>query len=102
MDIYFEIFNNMLHTTLPESDGDATQKWIKLSLLKSYLRYGLLSFENSIGNLPFEDRERIWYQYLILKDCLWQAVGAIHGIIASATVSSVVEVNLYSIGQYLS
>ena len=92
MDIYFDIFNNLLHRITAESEEDVTQKWIKLSLLKSSLRFGLMNFENSICDVPFEDRARIWYQYLKLKDLLWQAVGAVHGNIASATVPSVIEV----------
>lgn len=92
MDVYFNMFNNLLHHIMAESEGDVTQKWIKLSILKNSLRFGLMNFENSIGDVPFEDRARIWYQYLKLKDLLWQAVGAIHGNIASSTVSSVIQV----------
>lgn len=92
MDIYYDIFNNLLHHLMAETEEEVTQKWIKLSLIKSVLRYGLMHFENSISNVPFEDRLRIQYQFLELKNLLWQAVGAIHGNIASTIMPSVIEV----------
>ncbi|KAH9637526.1 hypothetical protein HF086_010937, partial [Spodoptera exigua] len=66
------------------ADIKGKPKWIKLALLKSSLRYGLLCFENSIRDVPFEERERVWYQFLKLKAVMWQAVGAMHGSIGSS------------------
>lgn len=76
---------------------DITQKWIKLALLKSSLRYGLLCFENSIRDVPFEDRERVWYQFLKLKAVMWQVVGAMHGSIGSVCTTSFYEVTTKNI-----
>lgn len=76
------------------NEEDVRQKWIKLALLKCSLRYGLLSFEHSMCYVPHEDREKVWYDFLKLKDVLWQAVGAMHGNIASATVPVIIEVKV--------
>lgn len=93
MEKVLEYLNVLLYRIMNEREDDVKQKWIKLALLKSNLRSGLADFEDSLRcHVPAADRRKVLDGFYKLKDGIWQAIGALHGNLVSATIA--VEVRL--------
>lgn len=89
MEALFDLLNKWVHDVMYSHPHDVKQKWIKLAMLKCNIRYGLLSYENNfMCHVPPEKRLSVWYNYLKMKDILWQSVGALHGNITTASMSN--------------
>lgn len=83
-----EYLNVLLYRIMNEREDDVIQKWIKLALLKANLRTGLNDVEDSLRcNVGPGDRQKVLDEFYKLKDGMWQAIGALHGNLLSASVT---------------
>lgn len=81
------IINGILYRIMSEREDDVKQKWIKLTLFKSNLRTTLTRLETSLRcHMPREERNKVLEEFFKLKDGVWQAIGALHGTLASTSV----------------
>lgn len=83
----FRILKTVLYRIMNEREDDVKHKWIKLAIFKSNMRIGLNEFEDSLRyHVPQADRRKVLDEFYKLKDGVWQAIGALHGALASSSV----------------
>lgn len=89
-DDLYEFVVKQMHDIVyrPERTAD-NQKLIDLAILKRNLRDGLENFERDIRSLSPGEKKKTLAKYNIVKDTLWQVVGAMHGNMTTSARSAV-------------